>query len=552
MTLLSVRDLRVSYGAVRAVDGIDLTAYRGEVLALIGPNGAGKSTVLDAIAGTAPTATGSVVLDGTDVALLRPAKRRLAGIGRVFQTPRLAGPTPMDDVVLAAAKPRGLIGGMVQRPAREDHAHAEAALAEVGLATTLWRAPIGQLGLPDQRRVELARALVAEPCLLLLDEPASGLPAAARDEFADLVLTLAGPERGVILVEHDMALVARAAHHVVALDRGRVVRQGSYAAVASDPTVRASYLGEDAGDEPRRQTRSATGPAVLSVRGLAARHGAVTALHGIDIDVAAGEVVAVLGPNGAGKTTLARSIMGLHSDMTGSVHVDGVELAPGASRSRGAVGLAGVGDTRDLVPSLTVDRYLGLVLDASGRALAGELFERLAELGDRRCSQLSGGEAQLVALARALGTQPHALVIDELSQGLAPVALKALLPAVRASADRGCAVLLVEQFAAAATLVADRIVVLETGRIVYDGPVDGAPIASGYLRAEDADPPAPTAILTDLTLGMLPTQRRALADLAARMGLPAGQLVRDAVDQLLASSHAAECRPRRRQLRADR
>jgi branched-chain amino acid transport system ATP-binding protein len=285
-------------------------------------------------------------------------------------------------------------------------------------------------------------------------------------------------------------------------------------------------------------------------------------LHGLDIDVAAGEVVAVLGPNGAGKTTLARCLMGLHRDMTGSISVGDAALAPGDPRQRATAGLCGVGDSRDLVPSLIVDGYLGLVLDPAGRALAGELFERLAELGDRRCSQLSGGEAQLVALARALGTQPRALVIDELSQGLAPVALKALLPAVRASADRGCAVLLIEQFAAAATLVADRIVVLETGRIVYDGPVAGAPITTGYLRAEE-DPPAPTAILTDLTLGMLPSQRRALADLAARTGVPAGQLVRDAVDQLLATgvsedsssepdATATNGRVRRRVLRAQR
>jgi branched-chain amino acid transport system ATP-binding protein len=536
-----VRDLTVAYGPVIAVDGVDLAAYRGEVLALIGPNGAGKSTVLDAIAGTAPMTAGSVLLDGTELAGERAARRRLAGIGRVFQTPRLAGPTPMDDVVLAAAKSRGLFSGIVQRPGPEADAMAEAALGEVELEPSLWRVPVGRLGLPDQRRVELARALVAEPCLLLLDEPASGLPASERDGFADLVRTLAGPERGVILVEHDMALVARAAHNVIALDRGRAVHEGSYASVAADPTVRVSYLGDDAGEpaRPRRRARKGlgedAGPAVLSLRAVEAQHGAATVLHGLDIDVAAGEVVAVLGPNGAGKTTLARCLMGLHSNMSGSVTVDGVALAPGESRSRGAIGLAGVGDTRDLVPSLTVDRYLGLVLDAAGRARAGDLFERLSELGGRRCSQLSGGEAQLVALARALGTQPKALVIDELSQGLAPVALKALLPAVRASADSGCAVLLIEQFAAAASLVADRIVLLDTGRVVYDGPVAGAPISDGYLRPEDADPPAATAILTDLTLGMLPSQRRALGKLAVRTGIPAGQLVRDAVDRLLAT-----------------
>ena len=201
--------------------------------------------------------------------------------------------------------------------------------------------------------------------------------------------------------------------------------------------------------------------------------------------------------------------------------------------ARPRAGLAAVGDTRDLVPALTVDRYLDLVLDEDGRTRAAELFPRLAELGGRLCGQLSGGEAQLVALARALGGRPAALVIDELSQGLAPVALNALLPAVRACADDGCAVLLIEQFAVAAAVVADRVVMLEGGRIVYDGAVGDAPIAAGYLRPEDADPPAPTAILSDVTIGLLPSQRRALAELAAAKGTAAGQLVRDAIDELL-------------------
>jgi ABC-type branched-subunit amino acid transport system ATPase component len=498
--------------------------------------------VLDAIAGSAPAGDGSIVLDGGALEGLRAAGRRKAGIGRVFQTPRLAGPTPMDDVVLGARSARGLLSGLVRRPARAALERSEAALLEVGLDPRTWSMPVAQLGLPDQRRVELARALAGDPCLLLLDEPASGLPSEERDRFAEMVVGLAGPDRGVILVEHDMELVARAAHHVIALDRGRVVKQGSFAAVAADPTVRTSYLGEGSRAVPRAAAHAGATP-VLSVRGLRASHGSIPALHGLDIDVAAGEVVAVLGPNGAGKSTLARCLSGLHREMEGVISVDGRELARGDAVARGAARLAAVSDTRDLVPALTVDRYLDLVLDEAGRARANELFERLRALGNRRCAQLSGGEAQLVALARALGARPSALVIDELSQGLAPVTLNALLPAVRACADDGCAVLLIEQFAVAAAVVADRVVMLENGRIVYDGAVGDAPIASGYLRPDDATPPPPTVVLADVTMGLLPAQRRALADLSSRSGTPPGQLVRDAIDAMLASADAAKSSP---------
>jgi branched-chain amino acid transport system ATP-binding protein len=243
MSLLLARGLRVVYGATVAVDDVDLTAYRGEILALIGPNGAGKSTFLDAVAGAAPVQAGSVMLDGLDLEG-PPHRRSRAGLARTFQTPALIGPTPIDEVALAAMSGRGVVAGLFTGPGRAGTDAAAGLLERVGLASGLWRARVRDLGLTDQRRVELARALACGPRLLLLDEPAAGLPAADRQRFADLVASLAGPDLGIVLVEHDMALVSAVAHVVVALDQGRVVATGSYAEVAANPIVRSSYLGE--------------------------------------------------------------------------------------------------------------------------------------------------------------------------------------------------------------------------------------------------------------------------------------------------------------------
>jgi len=532
MTLLSCRGLVVDYGVTHAVDDVNLTAYRGEVLALIGPNGAGKSSVLDAIAGTAG-AGGTVILDGMRLDTLRADDRRSAGIGRVFQTPRLAGPTAADDVLLACAPPRRLLSGALRGPSRADRQRADELLDVVGLPRALRTVPVAGLGLPDRRRVELARALAGTPRLLLLDEPASGLPDEERGRFAELILALAGPDCGIVLVEHDMALVAAVAHHVVALDAGRVLCTGSYAEVATDEAVRTSYLGMPLATAPRR-ARTGAGAPQLRAKGIVARHGQVEVLHGVDLHAEPGEIVAVLGPNGAGKTTLARCLAGVHADHDGTIDMSGRVLPRGDARARRAVGLASVGDGRDLVPSLRVDRYLGLVLDEAGRDRAAGYFPRLRDLLGRRCGTLSGGEAQLVALARALGSAPDVLVVDELSQGLAPVALAALLPAVRDAAERGCAVVLIEQFAAAAVAIADRVLLLDGGRVTYDGSPHEAAIADGYLHHHDGSGPPPTPVLTDVTVGLQPSQRRALAAAAAATGIPPGQLVRDALDRHLA------------------
>jgi ABC-type branched-subunit amino acid transport system ATPase component len=281
------------------------------------------------------------------------------------------------------------------------------------------------------------------------------------------------------------------------------------------------------------------GAALLEVEAVSARYGHVVALSDVSLGVRAGEVVAVLGPNGAGKSTLVRCVAGVHRDLDGTMRLGGTELRPGLARQRRQLGLSAVGDRRDLVASLTVHRYLGLLLDHDGVDAAFALFPRLAALTDRRCGLLSGGESQMLALARALAAKPKAVVIDEISQGLAPIALQGLLPAVRAAADDGAAVLLVEQYAHAAAVVADRVVMLEHGRTTYDGPVAGAPLDEAYLAPSASAGPAPTPILTDVTVGLLPVQRRALAARAVAEGRHSGDLVRDALDSYLAHPAAS-------------
>ena len=220
--------------------------------------------------------------------------------------------------------------------------------------------------------------------------------------------------------------------------------------------------------------------AVLSLEGLTAGYDRAAVIRDVDLTVEPGEVVALLGANGAGKTTTLRAVSGLVKPMSGVVRFAGSDLARISPNARANLGIAHVPEGRGLFFGLTVGEHFRL---GRGRArvdpeLAYEYFPTLQEMKGRRAGLLSGGEQQMLAVARALARQPKLLLLDELSLGLAPVIVERLLPVVRRIAqERGCAVLLVEQHVHLALEVADRGYVLSHGQIVADGD-------AGRLRAD--------------------------------------------------------------------
>ena len=241
-----------------------------------------------------------------------------------------------------------------------------------------------------------------------------------------------------------------------------------------------------AGADAARGPAAPAAPAALAVRELVAGYRGVAVVHGIDLTVGSGEVVALLGANGAGKTTTLLALSGLADRLSGSVEVHGVPVR--RARSLARAGVAHVPEGRALFPSLTARETLRLAAPRRRAAdavdEATEWFPPLGRVLDRRAGLLSGGEQQMLALARALVTRPRVLLIDEMSLGLAPLVVDALLPVISAAAtEGGAAVLLVEQHATAALAVADRAVVMRGGRIVTSGPADAVRAQRDLLEA---------------------------------------------------------------------
>jgi branched-chain amino acid transport system ATP-binding protein len=245
---LETRGLCKSFGALAVARDIDFRLPAGARHALIGPNGAGKTTFINLVTGRLKPSAGTILLAGADVTALSPEKRVKRGLGRTFQINALFdGLSVVENVLLAVSERNGAAGDMLRfAGSRRDLIdEAEALLERLGLADHAARL-VRELPYGQQRLVEIAIALGLDPTVLLLDEPAAGVPSAESGLILDIVENL-GRDIAVLIIEHDMELVFRLAERITVLVQGAVLVEGTPEEIAADPRVRAVYLGTTAG-----------------------------------------------------------------------------------------------------------------------------------------------------------------------------------------------------------------------------------------------------------------------------------------------------------------
>lgn len=490
--LLTVSGLSLAFGGLRALDDFSMVVEPGEFHGIIGPNGAGKTTAINVLTGFLWRNAGHIQFDGKP---LPPAPHRIAaaGIGRTFQSPTIFSALSAVENVMTGGHRwtgSGLFDAILKtaRAGREEarlRAEATGWLERVGFAFAP-ESPVSALPFGELRKLEIARALMARPRLLFLDEPTAGLTADEVTGIGQLLREVsreAGSGMAVVLVEHNVPFVFSLCDRVTAVDKGRVIASGPPEVVRASPAVIESYLGGGS-SAPAERGAVVTSPAkaekeavpLLEVRGLQAGYGRMTVVSEINLSVAAGELVVLCGRNGAGKSTILNAIAGQPKISAGTVTLGNrrIDHLPVSGIVSAGVGL--VPQERGIIAGQSIEANLELAAIGLGKAAAAErreeILDRFPKLRERRkqlAGTLSGGERQMLALAKVLIRRPALMLLDEPTIGLAPTIVDELQAIVaRISAD-GIALIVAEQNVGWVSPLANRAYLLERGRIIASG-----------------------------------------------------------------------------------
>ena len=477
--VLVAEDMHKSFGAVKAVRGVSFAVEDRRLHALIGPNGAGKTTAFNLLSGSFPLTSGHVMLDGQRVDGMEPHAITRAGLGRSFQITNLFAGLSVEENIRLAVQARHPARFGVWRDARaipELRADTAELLRWTGMAG-VEHAEAGSLSYGGQRLLDMGLALATKPRILLLDEPLAGLAAAERERVGDLVKTLSA-DIPVLLVEHDIDRVFRMADRVTVMADGEVLVDGSVADARDDARVQAVYLGSGSDAiASRPRPSAATAEEMLRVEGVNTFYGKSHILNDVTLAVSRGEILALLGRNGAGKSTLLKTLIGVAPPASGRITLGGDEIArlPPDQVARRGVGYVPQG--RGLFSGMTVAENLGL---GRLRRITGagvhweqervlEFFPRLRERWNVAADRLSGGEQQMVAVARALSGDTRLLLLDEPFEGLSPAVTEELFETFD-KLRQEVSIIIVDHHLDLALALSDSTVALERGAVQWSGP----------------------------------------------------------------------------------
>ncbi len=489
--LLSVRDVRVAYGGVDILFGVDLTVRPGEVLALLGTNGAGKSTLLRAISGVTPMRSGEVHFGGDDITRLpstQIAQRGLAqmpGGQAVFES-------------LTVAENLRMAGWMIRSEAQELEARIEHALNRFEVLSQRIHEPAANLSGGQQQLLGMAMALLSKPKLVMIDELTLGLSPLAASDIIAHVRELQAQGTTIVIVDQSVDVALRVADRAYFLERGTLRFEGSANDLAKrEDLLRSVYLTHSTKQQttqPDHIDASQTDEKVLAINAVSVAFGGPQILDDVTIDVSAGELCVFIGPNGAGKTTLFDVISGFTPIQSGHVELFGRDVTALSAARRAHIGLGRSFQDSRLFPALTVKETIAVATnrwitapDPASAALrlpvrqiaeyettlrVDDLIDLmgLGRLAHHRTGELSTGQRRLVDIACSLAHHPKLLLLDEPSSGVAQSEAEELVPVLQSlRTNLGATLIVVEHDMAIASELASRMVALDQGQVLTTG-----------------------------------------------------------------------------------
>ena len=469
---LALRDIRKSFGPAEVLHGVSLTTEFGRVVAIVGANGAGKSTLIKVLAGAEHRDSGELELDGQPLVLKGPSDAIKQGIRTVYQELSLVPELTVSENLLMGVLPKRL--GLIDWPAA--HRRAAELLKRIGFTGVNPRTKIRDLTIAKQQMVEIAKALVSPPKILVLDEPSAVLAGSDLDSLFALVDQLRQDGTLIIYISHRLQEVLDIADTIIVMKDGNFLAELNPGETSEDHII--SLMAGRQIDQIYPDRRTDFGEPSLGVHHL----GRKGEFDDVSFTLRRGEVLSIFGLVGSGRSELVETIFGARSADAGSLTIDGQPRRFTSPAAAIKAGMALVTEDRQntgLIMGLKVDENInlatmhGFLLNLAQRKsdvqlMIGKLSIKPANSAKMSAMELSGGNQQKVVLAKWLLVNPSILILDEPTRGVDMATRVDIYSLIDDLARQGISILIVSSDLTEAVSMADRVLVMREGRLVHE------------------------------------------------------------------------------------